>query len=169
MPKPLKTKPKTYPKKQHKKIKPKVQPKPVSITTSKFYWISLTTIIVIAILGYGFLTGVALQKIALILITLLSVIALAWYIRVKPSTMITKLRAAYMFLGAAVIGFSIWAVTVVVLGATGLGMQVSNSFGDQLFIITSQVIYFVIGAFIGDWISINRNSITAFFFRLRRK
>ncbi len=169
MPKPPKTKPKTYPKTQPKKAKPKVQPKPVSITTSKFYWISLTTVIVIAVLGYGFLTGVALQKIALIMFTLLSVIALAWYIRVKPSTMPTKLRATYMFVGAAVIGFCIWAATVVVLGATGVGVQVSNSLGDQLFIITSQVIFFVIGAFIGDWVGINRNLITAFFSKFKRE
>jgi FtsH-binding integral membrane protein len=169
MPKPPKTKPKDYSKTQPKRIKQKMQPKPVSITTSKFYWISLTTIIVIAVLGYGVLTGVAIQKIALIMLTLLSVIALAWYIRVKPSTMTTKLRATYLFVGAAVVGFSIWAVTVVVLGATGLGVQVSNSLGDQLFIITSQVIFFVIGAFIGDWIGINRNSISAFFSKLRRK
>lgn len=169
MPKPPKTKPKNYPKTQPKKIKPKIQPKPVNITTSKFYWISLTTIIVIAVLGYGFLTGIAIQRIALILLTLLSVIALAWYIRVKPSTMPTKLRATYMFVGATVIGFSIWAVTVVVLGTTGLGIQVSNSLGDQLFIITSQVIFLVIGAFIGDWLGINRNLITGFFSKFKRK
>ena len=168
MPKPPKTKPKTYPKIQPKKIKPKVQPKPVSITTSKFYWISLTTIIVIAVLGYGFLTGVAMQKIVLIMLTLFSVIALAWYIRVKPSTMPTKLRATYMFVGAAVVGFSIWAVTIVVLGATGLGMQVSNLLGDQLFIITSQVIFFVAGAFIGEWVGLNRTSISSFFGKLRK-
>ncbi len=169
MPKPSKTKPRNYSKTQPKKTKLKVQPKPVSITTSKFYWISLTTIIVFAVLSYGILTGVAVQKIALITLTLLSVIALAWYIRVKPSTMTTKLRATYMFVGAAVVGFSIWAVSVVVLGATGLGIQVSNSLGDQLFIVTSQVIFFVIGAFIGDWVGINRNSMSAFFSKLRRK
>jgi hypothetical protein len=169
MPKPPKTKPKNYPKTQPKKIKLKVQPKPLSITTNKFYWIGLTIATVIAVLGYGILTEVAIQKIVLIMLTLLSVIALAWYIRVKPNTMTTKLRATYMFVGAAVIGFSIWAVTVVVLGATGLGIQVSNSLGDQLFIITSQVIFFVIGAFIGDLVGINRNSISAFFSKLRIK
>ena len=169
MPRPPKTKPKNFPKTQPKKAKPKVEPKPVSITTSKFYWISLTTVIVIAVLGYGFLTGVAIQKIALIILTLLSVISLAWYIRVKPSTMTTKLRVTYMFMGAAVIGFCIWAVTVVVLGATGLGVQVSNSLGDRLFIVASQVIFFVIGAFIGDWVGINRNVIVSFFSKFKRK
>ena len=53
----------------------------------------------------------------------------------KRSLMIAKALShepKLLFVGAAVVGFSIWAVTVVVLGATGLGTQVSNSLGDQL-------------------------------------
>ena len=168
MPKTSKTKPKNYTKSQPKKNKFKNQPKPVSITTKKSYWITLTAIIVVALLGYGFLMNIAMQKLALIMVTVLTVIGFACYIRIKPSTLTNKARATYIFVGAVFIGFSIWAAMLLLSNATGLGGQVSNSLGDQFFITASQIIFLVVGAFIGELIGKNRNAFGSFFNKFRR-
>jgi hypothetical protein len=151
MPKSRKIKPKIYPKKQIKKTP--VQP--VNITKSKFYWIALSIVTVVCILILGVATNIPIQKVALIMTTVLSVLGLAGYIRVKPSNLTIKSRATYLFVGAAVIGYGIWAVMVILLAVTGLGVQVANPLGDQLFIVSTQIIFIVMGAFIGDMLSKN--------------
>ena len=44
---------------------------------------------------------------------------------------------------------------VILLAVTGLGVQVANPLGDQLFIVSTQIIFIVMGAFIGDMLSKN--------------
>jgi general stress protein CsbA len=90
----------------------------------------------------------------LILVTALSVIGVAGYVRLKQSSLTAKTRVTYLFVGAAVIGYGIWAAMVLTLAATGLGAK-SDFLGSQLFIVTSQIIFIVIGAFIGEYLSTN--------------
>lgn len=168
MPKPhSKTSQKNRAKKQVNN-KSKVKPEPVSITKSKFYWIGLSIVTILAIVAVGFFSGIEVQKVALILVTVISVLAFAWYLRVKLSVLTSKTRATYIFVGAAAFGFGIWAVLAVTLAVTGLGVQLGNVWGDQLFIVTSQVIFIVIGSFVGEYLSTN-NTFQAFVGKIRQK
>jgi len=168
MPKTPKTKPKTYPKKQSKKTNSKMPTHTVSITKSKFYWIVLTVVAIVCMAILGFTSNIPIQKVALIMVTVLSVLGLAGYVRVKSSNLSNKMRATYLFVGAAVIGFGIWAIMLILLTETGLGVQVANSLGDQLFIISSQVIFLVIGAFVGEGLGKNM-TFQSFVSKIRQK
>jgi hypothetical protein len=163
-----KTQPKSRPKNQLSKSKLKTKPEPVNITKSKFYWISLTISTVIVVLGYGIVAGIAMAQVGLILVTALSVIGVVGYVRLKPSILTTRTRATYLFVGAAVIGYGIWATLVIVLAVTGFGLQVQAALGGQLFIITSQIIFLVVGASIGEYLSTN-NAFQSFAGKVKQK
>jgi hypothetical protein len=162
--------PKLHPKTQKKRVncKSNVKVEPISITKSKFYWLGLTTVTVIALLTIGVTFGFAIQQIALILLTVLLVLVFAWYLRVKQSILGLKTRATYIFVGAAFLGFGVWAVIVIGLAATGIGVQLSSLLGDQLFIIASQIIFIVMGGFIGEYLSTN-GSFQAFAEKVHKK
>ena len=117
--------PKTYPKTQPKKTKPKkpkfkTQPKPVSITTRKSYWITLTLIMVVFTFVYGYLMNISLERIVMILGTILLLIGFAFYLGFKPSTTTSTKEQLFIFVGASIIGFSIWAVIVLSFNAMDL-------------------------------------------------
>ncbi len=155
--------PKNYPKTQHKKTqRKKTQPKPVSITTRKSYWITLTISITVFASVFGYFMNLPLENIVMMLVTVLLLIGFAFYIRFKPSTTTANKRATFIFVGASVIGFSIWAVTVLSLNATELHAQVASAIGDGFFAITSLMICLISGAFIGDWIGEKRERISMF-------
>jgi hypothetical protein len=167
--------PKQHPKKLQKsnmknraRNKSKIKSEPANITTSKFYWIGLIIFTVIAILAVGIFSSIAVQKLALIMVTVLFVLAFAWQLRVKQSDLTAKTRATYIFVGAAVIGYSIWAIMVILLAATGFGIQLGNILGDQLFIAASQIIFLVVGGFIGDYLSTN-SAFQGFADKIRQK
>ncbi|MGD0995768.1 MAG: hypothetical protein ABR909_09645 [Candidatus Bathyarchaeia archaeon] len=154
----LKTYPKTQPKKsKRKKPQPKTQSKPVSITTRKSYWISLTLFTIVFASVFGYFVNMSLERIVMMLVTVLLLIGFAFHIRFKPSTATVNKRALFIFVGASVIGFSIWAVMVLSLNATELQTQIANTIGDDFFAITSLMICLILGAFIGDWIGEKRN------------
>jgi hypothetical protein len=161
--------PKTYPKNQSKKTKTKTkfkdQPKTVSLMKSKTYWIALTSIMVIFSVIYGFLMNISLEKEALILGTIMAVIGFAFSIGFKPSSYTKK--ATFIFVGASIIGFSIWAAIVLSFNALGITSQVGSSIGIDFFVITSLVICLIIGAFIGDLTGKNRDKIILFIQRFR--
>jgi len=164
--------PKTYPKTQPKKTKPKkthpkAQPKPVSLMTRKSYWITLTLIILVFTFAYGYLMKISLEKEALILGSLLLLIGFAFYMGFKPSTSYNK-RATFIFVGASIVGFCIWAVMVLSLNATGIHSQIASSIGNNFFAITSLMICLISGAFIGDLIGKNRERISIFVNKLRQ-
>jgi hypothetical protein len=163
-----KSHPKIRPKNGKNKKKPNVISEPVNITKSKFYWITLTFISVISVLGYGIVTSVAVAQLGLILVTVLTVIGVAGYVRLKPSILTAKTRATYLFVGAAVIGFSIWATLVITLAISGLGAQSPSFWGSQLFIVASQIIFLSIGAFIGEYLSTN-DAFQAFAVKIKQK
>ena len=150
-----KSQPKNYPKNSKNQKKLNVNSEPVNITKSKFYWISLTVATVIVVLGYGIVARIALVQLGLILVTVLSVIGVAGYVRLKHSILTAKTRATYLFVGAAVIGYGIWASMVFTLAVTGIGAQSPSVLGSQLFIVASQIIFLAMGAFIGEYLSTN--------------
>ena len=160
--------PKTYPKTKPNKPQPKTQSKPVSITTRKSYWITLTLTIIVFASVFGYFMNMPLENIVMMLVTVLLLIGFAVYIRFKPSTITVNKRALFIFVGASVIGFSIWAVTVLSLNATELHTQIASAIGDDFFAITSLMICLILGAFIGDWIGKNRERISVFVNKLRQ-
>jgi hypothetical protein len=156
--------PKTYPKSQSKKSKSKkmkTQPKPASLTTRKSYWVTLVTIVLVFSFVYGYLMKISLEKEALILGSILSIICFAFYIGFKPSTNYSK-RATFIFVGASIVGFSLWTIMVLSLNAIGMQSQITDSIGEDFFAITSLMICLIIGAFVGDLIGKNRENLNIF-------
>jgi lysylphosphatidylglycerol synthetase-like protein (DUF2156 family) len=159
--------PKTYPKTQPKKTRrkkplPKTKSKPVNITTRKSYWITLTLVITVFASVFGYFMSMSLENIVMMLVTVLLLIGFAVYIRFKPSTTTVDKRALFMFVGASVIGFGIWAVILLSLSATELHTQIASAIGNGFFTITSLMICLILGAFIGDWIGERRERISIF-------
>ncbi len=172
MPKKQKISPKSNSKSQRKnKLKEtqgRSQQKPASIFKSKYYWISLAATILVFTFALGYITQMSEEKELLLLGSVLSVIGLAFYIGYKPSVNYEK-RATFFFVGATFIGFGIWALMVLSLNAVGVLIQISGSIGDSFFLITSQIICLVLGAFIGDFIGKNRDTILFFAHKFRNR
>lgn len=159
---------KTYPKTKPNKIQPKTQQKPSSILRHKFYWIMLTFVTIVFIFASGYLMDISLAKEAMILGTILSLIIFAFYLGFKPSPNYDK-RATFIFVGASILGFSIWAATMLSLNTAGVILQMASSIGVNLFVATSLMICLVFGAFIGDVIGKRRESISFFINNKLRK
>ncbi len=172
MPNKQKTNPKSNSKSQRKiKLKEKqakAQQKPVSIFKSKYYWIILTTTILIFIFALGYFAHISIEKELLILGSVLSLICFGFYVAYKPSVNYDK-RATFFFAGASIIGFSIWALIVLSLIVSGVLIQILNSVGDSFFVITSLTIFLVLGAFIGDFIGKNREIVLFFAHQFRNR
>jgi hypothetical protein len=107
---------------------------------------------------FGYTMKISAEGEALILGTIFSIIAFAFYIGFKPSIKYDK-RATFMFVGASIVGFCIWAAMVLALSATGIIQQIVNLIGTSFFAITSLMICLISGAFIGDLIGKNRKAI----------
>ncbi len=151
-----KTSQKTYPKKtKQKKTKYKDQPKPISILKSKFYWIALTLIILVFTIAYGYLIGISLERETLLIGTILAVIGFSFHIAFRSNSNYNK-RVIFIFAGASIIGFIIWAAIVLSFNATGITSQITSSIGIDFFAITSLIICLISGAIIGDLIGKNK-------------
>ena len=160
--------PKTYPKNQSKKTEPKtkktkkVQPKTASITSSKTYWVTLTVTMVVFGSVYGYMMKVAVAGIGLLLGSVLCIIGFAYYLKFIPSSLKISSRATFLFIGASIIGFCIWAVLVLFSSATDLWVQIASSIGNNFFATTTLIICLTSGAFIGDVIGKNKEKISLF-------
>ena len=159
--------PKNYTRTQPKKNKPKKTPvktqtKPVSITASKLYWVTIATLMVIFGSVYGYLLKVSIAATTLLLVSVLVIIGFAYYIRFTPSTLKNKSRATFIFAGASVIGFLIWVAIVLLANSTGFWVQTGGSISDNFFAITSLIICLTSGALIGDLIGNNEERISTF-------
>jgi cation transport ATPase len=172
MPKKQKTHPmsnsKSQRKNKQKETHSRAQQKPVSIFKSKYYWISLAATILVFTFVLGYVLQMSEEKELLMLGSVFSVIGLAFYIGYKPSVNYDK-RATFFFVGAAVIGFGIWALIVLFLNAFGILVQIPSLIGDSFFVITSQIICLVLGAFIGDFIGKNREAVLFFAHKFRNR
>jgi len=167
---------KTYPKSNSKsqrknKLKEthaRAQQKPVNIFKSKYYWVSLATTILVFTFALGNILQMSVEKELLMLCCVFSVIGLAFYIGYKPSVNYDK-RATFFFVGASFIGFGIWVLMVLTLNAFGVLVQISSSIGDSFFVTTSLIIFLVLGAFIGDFIGKNRETVLFFAHKFRNR
>jgi len=164
--------PKTYPKVQSKKNKQKKhlkdQPKQINLLKSKYYWVTITTAILVFAVVVGFLVQISLGKELLILGSILSILGLAFYVGFKSSEGYDK-RATFFFVGASIVGFGIWAVMVLSFMATGVISLISSSVGVDLFAITSLIICLILGALIGDLIGKNRETISLYAEKIRNR
>ncbi|HLN90189.1 MAG TPA: hypothetical protein VK253_08995 [Candidatus Binatia bacterium] len=172
MPKTSKTNRKPFSKGQQKstakKTKPKAKPETVSILKSKYYWATLTLIILVFTIAFGYMTHISLGAELLMLGTIFSVIGFAFYIGFKPSAGYNK-RATFFFVGACIFGFCIWAVIVLSFNINGFISQIADSIGVDFFTITSLIICMVLGAFIGDLIGKNKENVMSLAYELREK
>ena len=164
--------PKTYskvqPKKNKQKKRLKDQPKPVNLLKSKYYWITMTTAILVFAVAVGLLMQISLGKELLILGSILAILGLTFYVGFKSSEGYNK-RATFFFVGASIVGFSIWAVMVLSFMTTGVMSLISNTVGIDLFAITSLIICLVLGALIGDLIGKNRDTIGLYAEKIRNR
>ena len=164
--------PKTYPKAQPKKNKQKKrlkdQPKPVNLLKSKYYWVTMTTAILVFAVAVGLLMQISLGKELLILGSILSILGLTFYVGFKSSEGYNK-RATFFFVGASIVGFSIWAVMVLSFMTTGVMSLISSTVGIDLFAITSLIICLVLGALVGDLIGKNRDTIGLYAEKIRNR
>jgi cation transport ATPase len=163
MPKPTKTQTKAK-LKEKSKLKRKNEPERASITTKKSYWVMLTLVIAIVVAVCAYALNFSLLNNALLVATIAFAVAFMGYIRVSPSTLSLSKRATFLFVGASIIGFSIWAAIVLILNATGLMLQIANAIGDQFFIIPSLITCLIFGALIGELLGRN-SKVQAYLFK----
>jgi hypothetical protein len=97
-----------------------------------------------------FLVGFALDRVVLGLVFASICLGIAYYIRVRPS--ITKNRIVYICLGFGV-GWIIWVVYAV----SGFGLWATHMIGVWPALLISDIVFYVVGALIGDWIGKRRN------------
>ena len=109
-------------------------------------------IVVVAGFGFALLLDIDLIRIAFIVAVFVVVVGVAGYIRMSSSKLTRGRRATFLFVGASVIGFSIWAAMTFALSAAGLMPHLIDAAGDLLFIGSTLVICLFGGAFIGELI-----------------
>jgi hypothetical protein len=161
MPKQTKSTAKSKAKLKHQR---KNAPEVPGVTTKKSYWVILTVIMAFACSVAGYMLKLSLGNIAVLTVTIVLMICLTGYVRVEPSNLPVARRATFLFVGASVIGFGIWAIVVLVLGATGLMLQIGSMTGDQFFVLPSFITSLIVGAFIGELLGKNRK-VQEFFFK----
>ena len=150
MPKPAKKQPKSK-----MKAKRKEEPKPPSITTKKSYWLTLMLVVAVASVVFEVAMNGSPLRIALLALMAVVLIGVIGYVRVNPSTLTLSRRATFLFIGASVIGFGIWAAIVLASNATGFTLQIDNWAGGDFFGATSFVTCLSAGAFVGELIGKN--------------
>lgn len=141
MPKPAKTKPK-----QKAKAKPKAQPQTQSITATKPYWIILTAMLAVVTAVFGVVIGMSLERSALLVVTVVVVIGFVGLVRTGKSDLPLSKRATFIFAGASIIGFIIWAA----LTLTGALGPFEAAVGQEFYVVTSLPTCLVAGAWIGE-------------------
>jgi hypothetical protein len=147
MPKPSKTKPK-----QKAKPKAKVQPQTQSITATKPYWIILTVMLAVVTAVFGALVGMSLERTALVIVTVVVVIGFVGLVRTgKPDLSLSK-RATFIFAGASIIGFIIWAA----LTLSGALAPVVIAVGEEFYVVNSLATCLAAGAWIGELLCRNK-------------
>lgn len=144
MPKPARTQPK-----QKTKAKTKVEPQTRSITATKPYWIILTSMLAVVTAVFGALVGMSLERTALLIVTVVVVIGFVGLIRTgKPDVSLSK-RATFIFAGASIVGFIIWAA----LTLSGALASVVIAVGQDFYVINSLPTCLAAGAWIGELLS----------------
>ena len=150
------------------KAKVKVQSEPFRLLKSKYYWVSLIAVVLVAVVALGVSMQVPLGNELLMLATVASVLGFAFYVGFLSKQGYSK-RATFFFVGASIIGFCIWFAMVLSFNAVGIISQVAGSMGEEFFSATTLTICLVLGAFIGDLIGKNKEPIMSLAYELRGK
>ena len=124
------------------------------------WWKPLWILTAISMVGSGVFTYFFLQRefIRIIIYEIIFFLVLggAYYIRVRPSIKINKL--VYILFGITPVGFGLWILYAVMCGLTNFCHFLNNlrPYGSWLN-LTFQIILFIIGGFIGNWIGKKRD------------
>jgi FtsH-binding integral membrane protein len=134
-----------------------------SITKKKSYWVMLSVFIVAVFSVAGYILDFVPVNLAVLMIAIVLLISLIGYVSVTPSNLSKSKRGTFLFVGASVIGFSIWAIIMLILTNTG---AIETVFDDEtaFLIFPSLIICLIIGSFIGELIGKN-GRIQKFFFK----
>ena len=135
--------------KQKQKTKSKTKktiPETPGITTKKSYWVFLTVLFTIVSAVFGVIMSLSVGQIAFLTVTIVVLIAVIGFIRTTPSNLSLSKRATFIFAGASIIGFIIWAA-ITLSGAMTL---IAQENGEVFIVVTSFTLCLTVGAFIGE-------------------
>ena len=124
------------------------------------WWKLLWILTVISMVGWGIFSYLFLHsdfvRIIIYEIIFSAALGIAYYIRIRPSKNINK--ALYILLGITPIGFVLWIFYAAMCGLTNFCRILINikPYG-YLINIAFQILLFVIGGFIGNWIGKKRD------------
>jgi len=124
------------------------------------WWNSFWILTAISMVGSGVFTYFFLHSefIRIIIYEIIFSLALgiAYYIRIRPSKKVNK--AVYILFGITPIGFGLWVLYAVVCGLTNFCYFLNNlrPYGSWIN-LAFQILLFVIGGFIGNWIGKKRD------------
>lgn len=144
-----KLKPSAKPK-HHRKSKPEAQ-QPI-ITATKAYWLALAAVFAVVSAVFGVSMGLSVTQTVVLIVTVVLLIGVIGFIRTTPSNLSLSKRATFIFAGASIIGFSIWAAAVL----SGLLTLLAEEHGEVFIPVTSFSICLTVGAFIGELLGRNR-------------
>lgn len=158
MPKPAKTHPK-----QKIKQKPKAEPQTPSVTTKKSYWISLIAMLTVVTAVFGAIMGFSMARTAVVIVMVAVVIGFVGLLRTGKSDLSLSKRATFIFGGASIIGFIIWAAITL----SGSMAQVAIAVGEEFYVLTSLPTCLAAGAFIGELLGRNKKIQQRLFFDMK--
>lgn len=121
-------------------------------------WIILTIASVVIAILTGVFSNIPLENTLTVITIILIANGFGIYIRLKPSK--SGNRAFFIFVGASVLGFLLWAMVIMTMNSTGISVSItrhSGKTGSYFAWIASLIICWVIGGFIGDLIGRRRN------------
>jgi hypothetical protein len=143
MPKPQKQNQKQ---KQKTKKKAKAVPETPGITTKKSYWVFLSVLFAVVSAVFGVTMNLSIGQTAFLTITIVVLIAVIGFIRTTPSNLSLSKRATFIFAGASIIGFIIWAAITL----SGAMTPIAQENGEDFIAVTSFALCLTVGAFIGE-------------------
>jgi hypothetical protein len=126
----------------------KIRPKPKNKLSKKESQVLLAVVTVV----FGVTNGISLIQNAILTLTIVVLIGVLGFIRTTSSTLSLSKRATFIFVGASVIGFAIWAAITL----SGITTQLVNEVGQTFYVVTSLAICLTVGAFIGELLSKNK-------------
>ncbi|MDR2203512.1 MAG: hypothetical protein LBE76_04320 [Nitrososphaerota archaeon] len=102
-----------------------------------------------------------ITNVIILAFTIAFLLSLMGYISTTPSNLLKSKRATFLFVGASIIGFCIWAVIFLTLPVIDL---IDTDTLTDTFLIFSFIICLTLGAFIGELMGKNQK-IQKFFFK----